>query len=247
MYRFIFFIFFLLISLKSHSFEYNKVYHIQDFYTTGLEVIYDFEINKNNCIKVTKYIIISNYDETPKDIIKKWENLIERKWSNDHFIYKNNKIGLEIDINFVKNIENIPKPYKWSGTIRTKLNGKTNFYDWSIYNTNVVHEFGHMLGNYDEFDNGILNNKTRWISDGIMSNNDSDILYEHYFASILNTFRKKVLNKKVLPQLLYDHGLNNKSLDIPLEKIIKESIRKGGYFTFIKKGFKGKKIDCKKY
>jgi len=130
-----------------------------------------------------------------------WEKAIESKWSKKYKIQELNSEGKEIskkdilvDVQWVddkKDAHYVINPTKAGDTRdgRAGVAGTTSMTDWGVKDTvDVTHEFGHMLGNTEEYftTNGVDytdgGKKRGWwdTGGGIMNNPSEDPAPRHY-------------------------------------------------------------------
>ncbi|HEX5153067.1 MAG TPA: DUF4157 domain-containing protein [Parafilimonas sp.] len=187
----------------SNAPEAYKKWNLKTSWTSKFQVAYDLNTN-------TVTVIVKLYTSADAATKAAWEKAIESKWSKKYKIQvldsegkETSKKDIMVDVQWVddkKDAHYVINPTKAGDTRggRAGLAGTTSMTDWGVKDTvDVAHEFGHMLGNAEEYftTNGVdytEGGKKRGFRDtggGIMNNPAEDPAPRHY-----ELVRKTVVN-----------------------------------------------------
>lgn len=140
----------------------------------------------------------------------KWEKAIEDVWSNQFEVktLSGKRYSIIIDVTFNG------KHYHHNVTVRPG-GGRSEVISWNIMDTGAVvaHEFGHLIGIYDEYHGGAVDPELKTIDEkSIMTSNPvSGITYSRHYKQFLQWFGEKTgqkdavlvsssCNRKLAPQ-----------------------------------------------
>jgi hypothetical protein len=178
----------------SNAPEAYKKWNLTTSWKSKFQIAYDLNTN-------TVTVIVKLYTSADAATKAAWEKAIENKWSKKYKIQVLDSEGKEIskkdimvDVQWVddkKDAHYVINPTKAGDTRggRAGLAGTTSMTDWGVKDTvDVAHEFGHMLGNTEEYftTNGVdytEGGKKRGFRDtggGIMNNPSEDPAPRHY-------------------------------------------------------------------
>jgi len=178
----------------SNAPEAYKQWNLTTWWYSKFQVAYD--LNTNTVTAIVKLNTLA--DAATKSA---WEKAIENKWSKKYKIQEMNSEGKEIskkdiviDVQWVddkKDAHYVINPTKAGDTRdrRAGVAGTTSMTDWGVKDTvDVTHEFGHMLGNTEEYfttnsvDYTEGGKKQGWWDKGggVMNNPSEDPAPRHY-------------------------------------------------------------------
>jgi len=178
----------------SNAPEAYKKWNLTTWWNSKFQVAYDLNTN-------TVTVIVKLYTSADAATKAAWEKAIETKWSKKYKIQELNTEGKEmskkdivVDVQWVddkKDAHYAINPTKAGDTRdgRAGIAGTTSMTDWGVKDTvDVTHEFGHMLGNTEEYftTNGVDytdgGKKRGWwdTGGGIMNNPSEDPAPRHY-------------------------------------------------------------------
>ncbi len=130
-------------------------------------------------------------DPVEQTLLNRWESGIEQIWSTDRFI---------VPISF--NVDWVSNDYDQTVTAHAGDTETFNMTNWNISNAAgwgddyqeevAAHEFGHMLGLWDEYSGGAVNPNTNLINTGgLMHTLDGEML-NLYYDDILSWYEQNL-------------------------------------------------------
>lgn len=126
-------------------------------------------------------------------VLKKWESAVETAWSHKFAVVTNRSIKQPIIVNVIFSTHS---PHHT--VIIKKKQARVDEYNWGINTApNIIaHEFGHMLGAYDEYKKGALSPANLIRSESLMGNSFkySSIHIEHLW--LLEKWYKNNIDQK---------------------------------------------------
>jgi hypothetical protein len=154
---------------------------------------YDIAFDKEKIIIQVGIRLVPHGGVTRMDLDRvksKWEKGIEETWSNKFSIRTSSEqtYPIIVDVSFNRNSSHHQVIVRPGG-------GRSEIIYWNIMDTPAVaaHEFGHMIGVYDEYKGGALDPKNKMVdATSIMTCNPCDgITYARHYQQFLKWFHKK--------------------------------------------------------